>query len=111
MKLPLELHTLGETLVTVGAEYDAGGNIPRRLGSLVDPGFLLERSHEARAHQRVRAVNPDQAHGPWTILRLTHHIRGPRGRVGMEDPPRPTLLLLRPPFVGPESGQKLLVSA
>ena len=68
--------------------------------------------HESGAHDRTGAVDPDQAQGLGPALRLTHHVRDPRGQEGMEHPPRRALLLfLRPPFVGPENGQKLLVSA
>src|ERR671911_2758862 len=97
--------------MAVGAEYDAGGNILRRLGSLVNRGLPLQSLHEPGAHDRAGAVDPDQAQGPWVVLRLTHHVRGPRGQVGMVHRSRRALLLLRPPFVGPEYGQGHLVSA
>jgi hypothetical protein len=59
--LSVELQTLGETFVAVGAEYDAGGNILRRLGSLVNRSPLLQDSHEPGSHDRAGAVNPDDA--------------------------------------------------
>ena len=77
---------------------------------MVDLGFLLEGSHEARGHQRVRAVNPDDTQGLGAVLRLMDHAHGLHGRVGLVHPPRRALLFLRPPLVGLESGQKLLVS-
>jgi hypothetical protein len=107
-QLLVKLHTLGETFVAAGAEYDARGDFPWRLQSLVNRGLLLQGSHEPCAHDRAGAVDPDQAQRPGAALRLTHHIRG---QVGMEYPPRRALLRLWPPFVGPENGQKLLVSA
>src|SRR5215210_3649808 len=60
-KEPVEHHTLGETFVAVCAEYDAGGNILRRLGSLVNRGPLLQGTHEPGAHDRAGALNPDDA--------------------------------------------------
>src|SRR5215203_639452 len=61
VQLLVELYTLGETFVTVGAEYDARGDVPWRLQSLVNRGPLLQGSHESGAHDRAGAVNPDQA--------------------------------------------------
>ena len=63
------------------------------------------------AHDRAGTVDPDQAQGSGAALRLTHHVRDPLGRVGMEHPPRRALPLFRPPLVSPENGQELLVSA
>ena len=43
-QLPVELDTLGETFVAVGAEYDAGGNFTGGLG----PWWTLAFSSRAR---------------------------------------------------------------
>src|SRR5215210_8188826 len=76
-KEPVEHHTLGETFVAVCAEYDAGGNIIRRLGSLVNRGPLLQGSHEPGAHDRVGALNPDQAQGLGRARSLSPRLQVP----------------------------------
>src|SRR5215217_889205 len=73
-QLLVDFDTLGEVFIAVGAEYDAGGNLFLwRPGSLVDPGPLLQGSYEPGAHDRVRAVDPDQAQRLESVLRLAHH--------------------------------------
>jgi hypothetical protein len=91
-----------EAFVTAGAEYDAGGDVPRRGGPLVDPISLLQGSHEPGTYHRRGAVDPDQAPRQGAAYHLVHRAHSPRDPVGLVDLPRRALPLFRQPSVRQE---------
>jgi hypothetical protein len=67
----------------------------------MDAGFILQSPQKACAHQRVGAIDPDEAEVLRAVLRLADHIFNSGPRAEAARPLRSALPLLGPPSSGP----------
>ena len=109
-QLPELFHVLGEVLLVVGAEYDAGGGAPRRFRSLVNPRLPLQGSYETHPHHRREAVDPDHAQELGAVG-LERHVHGLHNREEAAHSLGCVLFLLRASSIGPEDEREPLLTS